>query len=47
MPAVLAAHGFTDVRITGRFDCFTGTRKERTAHRYGVLGVNIFARKPL
>ena len=43
---ILFAHGFTDVRITDRFDCFAGTRKERTARRYGVFGANIFARKP-
>jgi len=47
MPAVLAAHGFTGVRITDRFDCFAGTRKERTARRYGVFGANILARKPV
>ncbi len=47
MPAVLASHGFTDVRIADRFDCFAETRKERTARRYGVFGANILARKPL
>ena len=35
--------GFTDVAITGRFDCFPGTSKERTARRYGVIGVNLSA----
>ncbi len=47
MPAVLASHGFTDVRIVDCFDCFAGTRKERTARRYGVFGANISAHKPL
>ena len=45
MGEVLAAHGFTAVRITDRFDCFAGTTKERTARRYGVFGANISARK--
>jgi hypothetical protein len=31
------------VSITHRFDCFAGTSKERTARRYGVVGVNISA----
>ena len=35
--------GFEEVRITDRFDCFAGTSKERTATRYGVLGVNVSA----
>jgi hypothetical protein len=34
---------FTDVRITERFDCFEGTSKEKTARRYGVIGVNLSA----
>jgi hypothetical protein len=33
--------GFRDVEITHRFDCFAGTTKERTARRYGVMGVNV------
>jgi hypothetical protein len=28
---------------TDRFDCFVGTTKERTAKRYGVVGVNLTA----
>ena len=30
-------------RIVARFDCFAGTTKERTARRYGVVGVNVLA----
>jgi hypothetical protein len=30
-------------RIVARFDCFAGTSKERTARRYGVVGVNVLA----
>jgi hypothetical protein len=30
-------------RITSRFTCFAGTTKERTARRYGVVGVNFMA----
>jgi hypothetical protein len=33
------------VAITNRFDCFVGTTKERTARRYGVIGVNLRAVK--
>jgi hypothetical protein len=40
---VFAAAGFTDVEIAARFDCFAGTTKERTARRYGVVGVNLLA----
>lgn len=36
------AVGF-DAQITERFDCFAGTTKERTARRYGVMGVNVLA----
>ncbi len=38
--------GFADVRVTARFDCFRGTKKENTARKYGVHGANVFARKP-
>jgi len=37
--------GFIDVRITHRFDPFGGTRKERTARKYQVIGVNVAANK--
>ena len=36
-----------EVRILARFDCFRATTKERTARKYGVHGVNVFARKPI
>lgn len=35
--------GFDRVAITHRYDCFDGTTKERTAKRYGVIGVNVSA----
>jgi hypothetical protein len=38
--------GFVDVRITHRFDPFGGTKKERTARKYGVIGVNVVGKKP-
>jgi hypothetical protein len=44
---VLTAAGFVDVSMQDRFDCFGGTSKERTAIKYGVLGMNIYARKPV
>jgi hypothetical protein len=34
------------VAVRERFDCFRGTSKERTARKYGVVGVNVYARKP-
>jgi hypothetical protein len=40
---VFTSAGFRDVAITGRFDCFAGTTKARTAQRYGVVGVNLSA----
>jgi hypothetical protein len=40
---VFASAGFEAVRITHRFDCFAGTTKEKTARRYGVIGVNLLA----
>jgi hypothetical protein len=46
MIPVLTRAGFVDVAIKDRFDCFRGTTKERTAIKYGVLGMNIYARKP-
>jgi hypothetical protein len=35
-----------DVELKERFDAFRGTTKERIARKYGVVGVNVFARKP-
>jgi hypothetical protein len=29
-----------------RFDCFRQTSKEDVARKFGVRGVNVFARKP-
>ena len=43
---VLARVGFADVELKERFDAFRGTNKERIARKYGVLGVNVFARRP-
>jgi hypothetical protein len=43
MVDVFTAAGFNDVAITHRYDCFAGTTKERTARRYGVIGVNLSA----
>jgi hypothetical protein len=40
---VFAVAGFTDVHITERFNCFNATSKEKTARRYGVMGVNLSA----
>jgi hypothetical protein len=42
----LSAAGFEQVAIRERFECFRGTTKERTARKYGVIGVNVYARKP-
>ena len=41
MIEVFASAGFTNVAITHQFDCFAGTSKERTARKYGVMGVNL------
>ena len=38
--------GFEGVEVTHRYDTFRGTSKERTARKFGVTGVNVFARKP-
>ena len=43
---MLSSIGFKDVEIRERFDPFHGTNKERTARKYGVIGVNVYARKP-
>jgi len=42
---VLTQAGFTDIRVLDRFDAFRDTSKERTARKYGVMGVNVYARK--
>jgi hypothetical protein len=38
--------GFADVALRERFDPFRGTSKEKLARKFGVAGVNVFARKP-
>lgn len=43
---MLAAIGFSGVRVTHRFDPFRGTSKEATARKFGVTGVNVVAFKP-
>ena len=43
---ILNQTGFHEVAIRDRFDCFRGTSKERTARKYGVTGVNVYAVKP-
>jgi hypothetical protein len=35
-----------EVELKERFDAFRGASKERIARKYGVVGVNLFARKP-
>ncbi len=42
---MLAQVGFRDVAVIERFDTFRGTSKERIARKYGVNGINVFARK--
>ena len=39
--------GFDEVDVKERFHCFRGTSKEGVARKYGVVGVNVYARKPL
>jgi len=38
--------GFSGVRVTERYDCFRATSKESVARKFGVVGVNVHARKP-
>ena len=42
---MLAQVGFREVAVREKFDTFRGTSKERIARKYGVIGVNVFARK--
>jgi hypothetical protein len=44
MIEAFGAAGFS-ARLLTRFDCFGGTTKERTARRYGVVGVNVLAQR--
>jgi hypothetical protein len=43
MIGAFGSAGFDDPRIVARFECFAGTTKERTARKYGVVGVNFRA----
>ena len=43
---MLTRVGFSGVRVTDRYDCFRGTSKENVARTFGVIGVNVHARKP-
>ena len=43
---MLTQVGFHSVAIVDRFDPFGATSKERTARKYGVVGVNVYAVKP-
>ncbi len=38
--------GFEEVRAVRYFDSFRGTSKENIARKFGIRGVNFFARKP-
>jgi hypothetical protein len=37
--------GFIDVAVVKRIHCFNGTSKEAVTKKFGVVGVNVFARK--
>ena len=43
---ILRTVGFEQVAIREQFDCFRGSSKERTARKYGVVGVNVYAVTP-
>jgi hypothetical protein len=38
--------GYQEIRVTRRFDSFSGTSKAHIAQKFGVVGVNVFARAP-
>lgn len=44
--SALANVGLEAVQVTQHFDCFLATSKEKVARKFGVQGVNVFARKP-
>lgn len=44
--SALGSTGLEAAQVTQQFDCFRATSKEKTARKFGVHGVNIFARKP-
>ena len=43
---ILRGIGFQDVELRRRFDTFRATTKEAVARKFGVIGVNVYARKP-
>lgn len=43
---ILRGVGFRDVELRRRFDPFRATTKESVARKFGVIGVNVYARKP-
>ena len=43
----MTAVGLEEVRITRRFNPFSGTNKEHIALKFGVVGVNLSARMPV
>lgn len=40
---MIADAGFREVALRDRFDTFLGTNKEKTARKFGVMGVNVNA----
>jgi len=46
MTTILSQIGFRDVEVRERFDPFRSTSKEQVARKFGVMGVNVYARKP-
>ena len=42
---ILSGIGFQDVELRARFDPFRATTKEPVARKFGVIGVNVYARK--
>ena len=43
--SALTRVGLEAVQVTQHFDCFRDTSKEKVAQKFGVRGVNVFARK--
>lgn len=43
--SALTSVGLEGVQVTHHFDCFRATSKEKVAQKFGVHGVNVFARK--
>jgi hypothetical protein len=44
---VLKKVGLEEARVADHFDCFRGTSKESVARKFGVQGVNVYARRPV